>query len=273
MNFRRRFSSWGCLFLYRSNLSKRKRRKPEKARPGGCMNTVVSNVHVQLRKIQLKLDCAWLISCFDAVLGGPARTCFTVNPSSWGRGCRRGGGAAHSLVNLVITTKQIDDAVQPTSGQEPYWLTNATTISRGLGALLPGLSYLQSLRRRCPYQNHRPNIASKGVPKRKQNGQNQREKIWSCHGPALVDRLIFFSCRGLRPGPVHRFLSWLAAARPAHQFFREWAPARPGPSNVWTMGRGPARSIDFHMFPARPGPAHDILDFSIPARPPAGPFP
>ena len=62
--------------------------------------------------------------------------------------------------------------------------------------------------------------------------------IRGCHGLALVGR-------------------WDG---PAHEFFKSWAAARPGPSNCQRMGRGPAQPIAFLKFTARarPGPAHDI---------------
>ena len=61
--------------------------------------------------------------------------------------------------------------------------------------------------------------------------------------------------RGPRPGP-------------AHQIFRGWAAARPGPSQFQRIGRGPTQPITFASFygSARPGP---IIFFKRlgPARP------
>lgn len=43
---------------------------------------------------------------------------------------------------------------------------------------------------------------------------------------------------------------------PAHQISREWAAARPTPSNAQRMGRGPARAINYSEGGPRPGPSH-----------------
>ena len=57
-------------------------------------------------------------------------------------------------------------------------------------------------------------------------------------------RHIKFREDGPRPGP-------------AHQFFRGWAAARPGPSKFQRMGRGPTQPVTFSNFHgwARPGPS------------------
>ena len=59
---------------------------------------------------------------------------------------------------------------------------------------------------------------------------------------------------------------------PAHQFFRGWAAARPGPSKFQRMGRGPTQSITFSFLhgpgiTVRLGPAHQIFASLGPARP------
>ena len=54
---------------------------------------------------------------------------------------------------------------------------------------------------------------------------------------------------------------------PAHQIFRAWVAARPGPPDFHLMGRGPARPIKFSEHGLRPGPAHQIFRAWAAARP------
>ena len=74
---------------------------------------------------------------------------------------------------------------------------------------------------------------------------------------------------GPRPCPAHQIFRAWAAARPGPSNFRGWAAARPISSHFqfFTARPGPARPINFFKVSARPGRAHHIFKRLGPTRP------